>query len=1150
MEAYFKTLKKGIESCYEVARLARAKGIDPEYNVEIPPAIDLAARVEELVGPKGIADQIRKYSKTKEREDVAITIAIDIARSHEGSKEDGLCQAVKSGLAILTEGIVAAPTEGMPDLKIKVNSDGSDYVEIYYAGPIRSAGGTAQALSVLIADRVRRELGIGKYVATPSEVERYKEEISLYKALQYRPSDSEIELITRNCPVCINGEGTEKESVSGYRDLPRVSTNKVRGGACLVLAEGLCLKAKKLKPYARKMKSDDWNFLKDLKKTKKTEEKDENSDIALADADTAPGNAQEPVESFAFQGQLECKHSNEDEPRRIAPPNVKYIRDILAGRPILSHPSRKGGFRLRYGRARTAGLASIALHPATMIILHDALAIGTQIKIERPGKAGVVTPCDQVEGPIVLTTDGSLVEVPTIAKARKLRPHVKQIVDLGEILIPFGEFLENNHQLVPGAYSKEFWEMEYIEARGGKRPKEMPVPSTAREAFTISEESGVPLHPNFNLFWHDIEMDAYLHLSECIEESGEVHGEQLHLPNEENIAAILLELGALHDRKDDKLVVKKHAYTLIRCAGLDVDVGAKLERTSTHDKRIRDIMKAVSKGSGIEIRMRAPTRIGARVGRPEKANERMMKKVGIHSLFPIAEAGGNQRLLEKAAKKNYRVEMVTRICPKCKEQTFKSRCDCGTHTILVEVSPKKYTVHLSTDIRAAKQKLGIRKIPKVKAVKGLASKYKIPEALEKGILRAKNGVFVFKDGTIRFDMTDIPITHFKPIEVGLTVPKAIGLGYKKDYLGKKLEEEGQILELKPQDFIGSESCGRYLLKVSKFMDEMLEKLYGMSAFYNATSPEDLLGQMVIGLAPHTSSGVAARLIGYTKTNAGFAHPFFHAAKRRNCDGDEDCVLLMLEGLINFSRSYLWASRGGTMDAPLVLTTRLDPNEIDKEAKNIDVMQQYPLELYHASLKFTDPADFEKNMDTVMNRLGTPDQYENLYFTHDTTNINDGPKLSAYKTLGSMRLKMDMQLKLAEMIRAVDESDTAARIINYHFLPDMKGNMRTFTTQKFRCLEQGCGAKYRRIPLKGTCIKPKGSSGGLCGGKISLTVHGKMVGKYLKDAKEIAEKYHVSTYTQQRIKLAEEAIESLFNKKLEKKGKCLMDYENGKDDAGK
>jgi len=75
---------------------------------------------------------------------------------------------------------------------------------------------------------------------------RYCEEIPLYKKvanLQYLPSDEEIKLIVKNCPICIDGEPTEEVEVSGYRNLPRVETNKVRGGMCLVIAEGIALKA-------------------------------------------------------------------------------------------------------------------------------------------------------------------------------------------------------------------------------------------------------------------------------------------------------------------------------------------------------------------------------------------------------------------------------------------------------------------------------------------------------------------------------------------------------------------------------------------------------------------------------------------------------------------------------------------------------------------------------------------------------------------------------------------------------------------------------------------------------------------------------------------------------------------------------------------
>ena len=46
-------------------------------------------------------------------------------------------------------------------------------------------------------------------------------------------------------------------------------------------------------------------------------------------------------------------------------------------------------------------------------------------------------------------------------------------------------------------------------------------------------------------------------------------------------------------------------------------------------------------------------------------------------------------------------------------------------------------------------------------------------------------------------------------------------------------------------------------------------------------------------------------------------------------------MLLMDGLLNFSRSILPSNRGGLMDAPLVLTTRLDPTEVDKEALNVD-----------------------------------------------------------------------------------------------------------------------------------------------------------------------------------------------------------------------
>ena len=178
------------------------------------------------------------------REEAALRIGDDFVARRFGEKNNDeiLDHSIRTAMALLTEGVVSAPTEGIAKVGVGKNDDGSTYLKIYYAGPIRSAGGTAQALSVLVGDYVRQKLGIDRYRPRQVEVERYIEEIRQYNSimnLQYLPSEAEIRLIVENCPVCIDGEATEKEEVSGHRNLDRVETNAVRGGMALVLAEGI-----------------------------------------------------------------------------------------------------------------------------------------------------------------------------------------------------------------------------------------------------------------------------------------------------------------------------------------------------------------------------------------------------------------------------------------------------------------------------------------------------------------------------------------------------------------------------------------------------------------------------------------------------------------------------------------------------------------------------------------------------------------------------------------------------------------------------------------------------------------------------------------------------------------------------------------------
>ena len=285
--------------------------------------------------------------------------------------------------------------------------------------------------------------------------------------------------------------------------------------------------------------------------------------------------------------------------------------------------------------------------------------------------------------------------------------------------------------------------------------------------------------------------------------------------------------------------------------------------------------------------------------------------------------------------------------------------------------------------------------------------------------------------------------------------------------------------------------------------------------------------MIIALAPHTSAGTVARVIGFSKTQGFYAHPLLHSACRRNCDGDELGFMLLLDGFLNFSRQYLPDKRGGrTMDAPLVLSTKINIGEVDDEVYNMDIVSEYPIEFYEATRKFADPSEVKIKVveDCVKDNI-----VSGWMFSHDVEDINEGSLVSAYKTLSSIPEKVQGQMELAEKIRAVDASDVARIVVEKHFVKDIKGNLRKFSKQEFRCVK--CNAKFRRVPLIGECPK--------CGGRIVLTVAEGTVSKYLKASLTLAEKYNLPDYLKQSLMILNNSVKSVFGE--DKKGINLKDF---------
>jgi DNA polymerase II large subunit len=1143
-EDYLRVLQERLGTARDIANDARADRFDPKPFVEMEFAKDLAGRCEKLLMIDGLAERIHAYEEQSfSREEIAIKLADDFADGHIGSydsEEEMVDAAIRTAVALLTEGVVAAPIDGIGEITIETNDDGSQFVRIPYFGPIRSAGGTGQALSILVADHIRQRLDIGAFDPREDEVERYVEEIQLYDqeiSMQYKPKDKEVRTILENCAIMIDGPGTTQGEVEGYRDLDRIDGNNARGGMCLVLGEGIAQKAPKIQRYTGDLDIDGWGWLDGLS-TVTTDEEPDSTEQTEPDTDTTPTE---------FDGTY-------DKTNDALEPSSKFIEDLIAGRPVFSDPSATGGFRLRYGRARNMGLAACGYSPATMVVFDEFLATGTQLKTERPGKAAGVSPVDSLEGPTVRLSNGELRRIDDVDEAYRLLNAIEQIVDVGEVAIPYGEFLENNHPLVPASYVHEWWAQEYEAATGQAAPDQASL--TAEEAFSIAQAQDIPLHPAYTFHWDDIDTDQYSTLSTAVAETGSpmILDEQ----HKETLETLLVPHS--WEQAESRLVIE------------DEDVQLTLRRCCTTGPATGDVRERVQSAAGVTVRERSPVRVGARMGRPEKSKRRESTP---HALFPIGDTGGSLRDIQTAAdhyadaddtsffgsknrdapSENKRgvaregernaeglihTTLATRECPVCQESMWSPRCpdcavrteaeftcpECGDHGAEDETCgrcDREYTAYdrqpfsVKDGLGRAMATVDVRstEFDTMKGVKGLASKSKIPEPLEKGLLRAKHGLKVFRDGTARYDMMDLPLTSFRADDISTDVASLRELGYTETVDGAPLERADQLVEIFPQDIVLSTDCGEYMLQVANFVDELLVEYYDCEPYYQAEEIDDLVGELILGLAPHTSAGVLGRIVGFNPASANFASPFYHAGKRRNADGDEDCVMLLMDGLLNFSKEFLPDRRGkSTMDAPLVVSTVLDPLEVDDEAHNVDIAGEYPLAFYEATYEMESPETFEMPIAEQLTDTG-------MGFDHslETASISAGPTESRYKKDLDMQEKTTAQLVLADKTRAVDETAVAEMVIEKHFMPDIIGNLSAFARQKFRCPK--CNEKYRRVPLGSNCRE--------CGGdNIILTVHEGSVKKYIDIVTDISEEYEVTEYTVQRIESLSNRIDALFD----------------------
>jgi len=1131
LEPYYGDILRQYESAYNTAEEAKSKGLYPNEIVESKTVFDLADRVNEMLGLsqfEGLAERLRHllHTTTKERATLAIAEEIALGKFGAMSTDQALQYAVRAGLAVITDGVTVAPIQGISTVVIRKNDDNSEYASISYAGPMRSAGGTEAAFSVLIADVVAKKLGLSPYRAREEEIARYIEELRVYErevgSFQYRVSDSDVRVALSNLPVEIDGVETDPFEVVVHRNLKRVATDRVRGGALRVLNDGVIGRAHKLAKILKELQLTGWDWLPELK-----------------------GGKQQSTGETEKVG--------------------AHFEEVISGRPVISSPNTRGGLRIRYGRAMNTGLSTVGIHPAIPALLDNCVVVGTQVKVDIPGKAATIAFVDSIEGPTIRLKDGSVRRVNSLADAERFHDSLELILDMGDALISYGDFLENNKTLGLSPYVTEWW-LEDLKAASITSPTKVgaihptrltailggALPS-ASEALDISRQLDVPLYPSYTPRFDRLSPEELLELRNTMTQSG--RDIKVNITSH-HIEDALQHLLVPYNRNNDTAIVSDEWAAVL---GALMGVGNHADVMDVSPWNPDGVLELVRHLSGIKVGRQTTGTVGMRVGRPEKAMLRHMKPP-VHVLFPVGAAGGSARDLLTAAKHgSMRVDMVNIMCPSCGKRKLSSRCeDCGEATIRFLSCPRcsqvinaeegqscpkcrvegvthsNYNLDIKTTVDAV-----LRKVPDIargtiKGVRGLSSGSKYAEPIEKGALRSKHEIYVYKDGTARVDVTNAPLTHFRPSNIHVDIPTLRSLGYEVDKDGRPLVDGEQLVALKPQDVVIPENTARDLVRVASFVDDELETVYGLAPFYNVKTVDDLRGKVVVGLAPHTSVGVAARVIGFSNAQVCFANPCWHSAKRRDCDGDGDSVLLLLDIFLNFSVEYIPTQIGGLMDTPLLIQPIILPAEVDDQAHNFDVAWKYPLAFYQATESSPNASKVSGLIETIRNRVNLQDQFYDYGFTHSTSSITIKSSRSAYSTLNTLSDKIAKQIEVAEKIEAVSAKQVVESIIKTHLIRDIMGNMKKYSTQSFKC--RACSRTLRRPTVSARCE--------ICGGELRETLTRGSVEKYLAIARRLAHDYDVDEYIKERLDLLVREMDQLFPAREKSTQSELTDFGQG------
>ncbi|MGC9067783.1 MAG: hypothetical protein ACP5GU_03990 [Thermoprotei archaeon] len=721
--------------------------------------------------------------------------------------------------------------------------------------------------------------------------------------------------------------------------------------------------------------------------------------------------------------------------------------------PLSQHG--KGGFKIRYGRAYNTGFGAVGIHPATMFLLNGLIRTGSVLKLDTAPWYAIAIPVDTIDGPIVELKDGSIVRIENFEDALKIGGKVSKILHLGDILISYNDLARFNVKLKKAGFCNEWWQLLFLRKIREKTnlnliEKDMNLddksikdivegrilPSDS-QAINFSKKLGLPLHPKYTFNWDALSVNDYLQLRKILQASHfTLQDNKLLVRYTPEIKRLFKKLLVPHIISNSFLDVNE-GRALLSCLGFDTNIT--YEAIKWMD--VNDIIFFVS---GITIIPKYVNNVNVSL-----IIKKQKKNKNAHTIIPF-----NVDDLAIINEKSVNASLPIRICKNCNDITYKYQCPtCRSRTIKGYYCPRcgmftdsticpncnlKTNPHNIFSISIEEYRNAIKEIGfgspstlrPVKDSKGY-------EIIEKGILRSLNNVSVSNDGIVKIKITNAPLTHFRPKDIGISIHKLKSLGYNYDINGNELIDENQVVKLFPYDVILPMHVGELLLNVTKFVDSELQRVYKLPLFYYILDLYGLIGHLIVGFAPNSRIGVIGRIIGFSESDVLYAHPSWHMSKGRLCNGQEDYIALALDLILNYSSKYL-----GYDHYPFIVNMHI--NEINLTDEPITVYDTSWIGEKASSVNISEEAN-----------------YNNLMF-HPGFLINPIQQHSQ-SILSNLELYLNVMLKLDYV-----DVEKISTIISAQLIPVFKRKLLKYLTSGFICTK--CGAIYKRPPLNGLCIK--------------------------------------------------------------------------------